>query len=58
MTTKQKTRNHLKALTLPQLRALAIQRKVTAGLIVRSLSKEGLVALLTDVPDVLRPVSV
>ena len=57
MSKKSKVRNHLKALSLPQLRALAIQRNVAAGSVVLTASKETLVSLMTDVPNILRPVA-
>jgi hypothetical protein len=47
-----KVRKHLKSLNVPQLRALASQRKVPVGPVV---SKEALVAALLVVPNVLRP---
>lgn len=49
-------KKHLNSLTLPQLRALAIQRKVLTGPVVTVATKSELVAVLRDVPDVLRPV--
>jgi hypothetical protein len=50
-----KIRNHLKALSVPQLRALAIKRAGLKSPAVAAMSKVALVSVLRDVPNVLIP---